>query len=97
VEFAGAEGEAAATFIYRFDIPWPDFRIRLNMALEAIAFKREVIRYTDEELAAPANAEYRMANDRCEALRFVRACFAGRAIHRGMDAWRQQVLALFAQ
>ncbi|MDR1796659.1 MAG: PH domain-containing protein [Clostridiales Family XIII bacterium] len=91
VEFAGADTEAAATFLYRFDVPWDAFRLKLNMALEAIAFKREIIRLTDEELKAPENADYRMANDRSEAVRFVRSSFAGRAIHRGMDSWKQQL------
>ena len=94
VEFAGAENEAAATYVYRFDCPWDVFRIRLSMALEAIAFKRDAIRFSDEELAKPENEIYRMANDRNEALRLVRSCFAGRAIHRSMDSWRARITEL---
>jgi hypothetical protein len=95
VEFAGAEDEAAATFVYRFGGSWDAFRMKLGMALEAIDWKREVIRLTDEELRKPEYDLYRMANDRCEALRFVRGCFAGRAIHRTMESWKKQVKELF--
>ena len=95
VEFAGAEGESAATYVYRFACPWDEFRIKLSMALEAIAFKRDVIRFSDEELLKPENAIYLMANDRNEALNFVRQSFAGRAIHRSMDSWKNQLTELF--
>jgi len=91
IEFAGAENEAAATFVYRFDGSWDAFRINLGMALEAIDWKREVIRLTDEELGKPEYELYRMANDRNEALRFVRSSFAGRGIHRTFESWKTQV------
>ena len=94
LEFAGAKDEAAATFIYRFEGTWADFRIKLGIALEAIAWRREIIRYTDEELRKPENIDYLMTNDRNEALRFVRASFAGRAIHRTMDSWKKQMTNL---
>jgi hypothetical protein len=73
---------------------WDAFRLKLNMALEAIDFKREVIRLTDEELREPEYELYRMASARNEALRTVRAHFAGRAIHRGMDSWKKQLQGL---
>jgi len=91
VEFAGAAEDAAATFVYRFGDDWDGFRMKLGMALEAIAFKREIIRYSDEELGKPENSDFRMTNDRNEAVRFVRGCFAGRAIHRSMDSWKAQL------
>ena len=91
VEFAGAADASAATFVYKFSGAWDDFRVKLGMALEAIAFKREIIRLSDAELEKNENADYRMANDRNEAVRFVRACFVGRAIHRSMDSWKSQV------
>jgi len=91
IEFAGAENEAAATFVYRFDGSWDAFRINLGMALEAIDWKREVIRLTDEELGKPEYELYRMANDRNDALRFVRSSFAGRGIHRTIESWKTQV------
>jgi hypothetical protein len=73
---------------------WDAFRLSLNMALEAIGFKREVIRLTEEEMAQPGHAIHRMAVARCEALRTVRAHFAGRAIHRSMDSWKGQLAEL---
>jgi hypothetical protein len=91
-------GDAAATPADAADAPsataaaWDAFRLRLNMALEAIDFKREVIRLTDEELRAPEHELCRMASARNEALRAVRAHFAGRAIHRGMESWKKQLL-----
>ena len=91
IEFAGAESDAAATFVYRFEGPWNIFRIRLGMALEAIAWKREVIRLTEEEMGKPENDLYRMAEDRNESLRLIRSSFAGRAIHRSLESWKSQV------
>ena len=91
VEFAGAADESAATFVYRFSGDWDAFRIKLGMALEAISFKREIIRLSDSELERSENADYRMANDRNEAVRFVRASFVGRAIHRSLDSWKAAV------
>ena len=91
IEFAGAENESAATFVYRFEGSWDLFRIKLGMALEAIDWKREVIRLTNEELMKPENEIYRMAEDRNEALRFIRSSFVGRAIHRSMESWKSQV------
>ena len=94
IEFAGADNEAAATFVYQFEGSWDMFRIKLGMALEAIDWKRDVIRFTDEELLKPENELYRMAEDRNEALKFIRSSFAGRAIHRSMDSWKTQVTKL---
>ena len=94
VEFAGAENESAATFVYRFEGSWDAFRLKLGMALEAIDWKREVIRLTAEELGKSENDLYRMAEDRNESLRFVRSSFVGRAIHRSMESWKSQVTEL---
>ena len=91
IEFAGADNDAAATFVYRFGEPWDIFRVRLGMALEAIAWKREVIRLSEEEMGKPENDLYRMAEDRNESLRLIRSSFAGRAIHRSLESWKSQV------
>jgi hypothetical protein len=91
IEFAGAENEAAATFVYKFERSWDAFRIKLGMALEAIDWKREVIRLTDEELGKPEYELYRMANDRNDALSFVRSSFIGRGIHRSLESWKTQI------
>ena len=94
IEFAGADNEAAATFVYKFEGAWDMFRIKLGMALEAIDWKRDVIRLTDEELLKPENELYSMAEDRNEALKFIRSSFVGRAIHRSMESWKSQVTKL---
>jgi len=94
IEFAGEEKEAAATFVYKYNGSWDAFRIKLGMALEAIDWKREVIRLTDEELAKPEYELYRMANDRNEELGLVRSSFIGRAIHRSIESWKAQVTEL---
>ncbi|MGI6150878.1 MAG: hypothetical protein ACOYIR_02865 [Christensenellales bacterium] len=93
VEFAVAEDESAATFIYRFQGDFDAFSRAFNRALEAIAFKREVIRLKDDELKRPEYADYAMAIKRNAALRFVRSCFAGRVIHSSPERWKQGMIA----
>ncbi len=95
VEFAGAEGAAAATFVYRFAGSYENFARQLNRALEATAFRREGIRLSDAELAQPQNAIYRMAAERTRAMRLIRGAFAGRAIHSGADSWRKSLVSLW--
>ncbi len=95
VEFAGGQDAAAATFVYRFDGRYEDFAGKLNRALEATAFKREVIRLSEEDLLLPQNDDYRMAVQRTRAIQLIRAGFAGRAIHTGQDSWKKQVLTLW--
>ena len=97
VEFAGEVGTSAATFIYRFDTDFDSFARKLNIALEAIDFKREVIRLSDEELMRPENADYLMAFQRNRSLQFVRSCFVGRVIHRSVDSWKNSILDYFGQ
>ncbi|MCL2712958.1 MAG: hypothetical protein FWD37_06800, partial [Methanomassiliicoccaceae archaeon] len=74
VEFAEAD---TATFVYRTDGNISRSAAMLNRSLEAIKFKREVIRLTDEELLLPENADYRMAAKFTSSLRFIRSNFAG--------------------
>jgi hypothetical protein len=64
--------------------------------LEAIAFKREVIRLTNEELRKPENADYYMAAKRTTALQFIRANFIGRVIHTGADAWKRKLAEMWS-
>lgn len=92
VELALGEESAAATYIYRFHGGKDAFFKRLNHALEAVSFHREVISLTDEELNKADKALYRMAVKRTGALRFLRNCFAGRAIHRTLEAWKSSVI-----
>jgi hypothetical protein len=86
VEFAVAD---SATFVYRTGGDFIAFAKQLNRALEAINFKREVIRLSDDELRKPENANYYMAAKRTAALQFVRANFAGRVIHSGAESWKR--------
>ena len=92
VEFAEAD---TATFVYDTDDDFDGFAQQMNRALEAIDFKREVIRLTDEELLKPENADYRMAAKRNAALRFIRSHFVGRVIHTGADVWKSKLTALW--
>lgn len=91
VEFAVAEGETAATFLYRFDGGFDAFASAFNRALEAIAFRREAIRLSEAELQKPQYADAAMAVRRNAALRFIRAAFAGRVIHASQESWAQGV------
>jgi hypothetical protein len=93
VEFAE---ENSATYVYRTDGDFAAFAKQLNRALEAISFKCEVIRLTDEELQNPEYINYRMASKRTAALQFVRSRFAGRAIHSNPSAWKKKLTELWS-
>lgn len=92
VEFAEAD---AATFIYKTYGDFDGFARQLNRALEAISFRRDVIRMTDEELRKPENADYLMAAKRTAALQFVRSGFTGRIIHSGADTWKRKLTEIW--
>ena len=93
VEFAVAD---SATFVYRTGGDFTAFAKQLNRALEAIDFKREVIRLTDAELRKSENADYYMASKRTAALQFVRANFAGRVIHSSPEAWKRKLTEMWS-
>ncbi len=92
VEFAQTD---AATFVYRTDGDMKTFARQLNRALEAISFKREVIRLTDDELFKPQNSDYFMANERTPAFQYIRNHFAGRAVHSGGETWKRKLQELW--
>ncbi len=92
VEFAEAD---AATFVYKTNGDFDSFAKSLNRALEAISFKREVIRLSDSELLKPENADYLMADERTAALRYIRKHFTGRIIHSSAEAWKRKLLELW--
>jgi hypothetical protein len=96
VEFAVLPGESAATFVYRTGGDFSLFAARLNRALEAINFKREVVRLTDEELRKPGNADYYMAAKRTASLQFIRTNFTGRVIHSSPEAWKRKLTELWS-
>ena len=93
VEFAEAD---SATFVYSTNGDFDSFARRLNHALEAIDFKREVIRLSDAELRKPENADYYMAAKRTAALQFVRSNFTGRVIHSSPEAWQRKLTELWS-
>jgi hypothetical protein len=93
VEFAEAD---SATFVYKTGCDFNGFARQINRALEAINFKREVIRLSDEELRKPDNADYYMAAKRTAALQFVGANFAGRVIHASPEAWKRKLSELWS-
>ena len=93
VEFAEAN---TATFVYKTGGDFNSFAAKLNKALEAIDFKREVIRLTDEELRKPENSDYYMAAKRTAALKFIRSNFAGRVIHSSHDSWKNKLTGLWS-
>jgi len=92
VEFAEAN---SASFVYRTGGDFFAFARQLNRALEAINFKREVIRLSDEELRKPENVDYFMAAKRTTALQFIRANFLGRIIHSSPESWKRNLLNYF--
>ena len=92
VEFAEAN---SATFVYRTGGDFAAFARQLNKALEAISFKREVIRLSYDELRKPENAIYYMAAKRTVALQFVRANFVGRIVHSSPETWKRNLVDHF--
>lgn len=95
VELALGEESSAATYLYRFRGDKDSFFKRLNHAMEAISFHREVVSMPYEELVRPENDLYAMAVKRTGALRFLRSCFTGRAIHRTEESWKRAVDGIF--
>jgi len=91
VEFAVAEETAAATFVYRIAGDRTDFVRRLNRAMEAIDFHREVISMSEDDLNRSENDHYAMAVRRTAALRFMRENLLGRVIHASLDSWTSDV------
>ena len=94
VEFAET---GSATFIYRTGGDFDGFAKQLNRALEAINFKREVIRLSDEELLKFENADYYMASKRTAALQFIRSNFVCRVIHSSPEKWKSNLLSYFKE
>ena len=71
--------EDTATYLYRFSEPKELFIEKLREATEAMGIHREIIYLPQEQLEQ--NPLYRMAVDRSEAVRFLRARSDGRLIH----------------
>lgn len=60
--------------------------------MEAINFKREVIRLSEEELHKREYEDYVMAVKRNISLQFIRKHFGGRVIHSSPEKWKQELL-----
>ena len=93
VEFSESN---TATYVYKTGGDFPGFANKLNRALEAIDFRRDVIRLSDEELRTRNNSDYIMAVKRTKALQLVRANFAGRVIHSGIETWKSKLMGLWS-
>ena len=92
VEFAQVD---SATFIYETGGDFSRFAQQLNRALEAINFKREVIRLSDEDLRKPENVDYFMAAKRTASLQFVRNNFTERLIHSSPESWKRKLTEIW--
>jgi hypothetical protein len=68
----------------------------LNRALEAIEFRRELISMTEQELLLQENVDYNMAAKRTAALKFVRANFVGRVIHKNPETWKRDLTKMWS-
>ncbi|MDR0491302.1 MAG: hypothetical protein LBH28_08695, partial [Oscillospiraceae bacterium] len=85
----------AATFVYKTRGDFDEFARQLNRALEAISFRREVIRLSDEELNKPENTDYYMAAKRTASVQFIRSGFAGRVIHSNVESWKRKLSEIY--
>jgi len=94
VEFAES---GSATFVYQTGGDFSRFAWQLNRSLEAIDFKREVIRISDDELRKPEYTDYYMAAKRTPALQFIRSNFAGRVIHSSTESWKRKLIELWSR
>ncbi len=95
LEMALSEDSSAATYVYRFTGGWNAFAMRLNHAIEAVSFRREVIYLSDGDLERKENALYKMAVKRTPALQFLRKSLDGRVIHRTLESWKKDLDAKF--
>lgn len=95
LEMALSEDSSAATYVYRFSGGWEAFAMRLNHAIEAINFRREVIFLSNEELERKENALYKMSVRRTASLQFLRRSLTGRVIHRTLESWKKDLNTRF--
>ena len=79
-------GEDTATYLYRFSESRELFLANLREATEAMGIHREIIYLPDDQIAA--KPLYRMAVDRSESVRYLRARSDGRLIHSANHAAR---------
>jgi len=91
VELALADNEAAATYLYRIEGDWLTFAGKIDRALEACAFHREVIFLPEEKLNTHKHLADAMVITRTPVLGTLRRAFAGRAIHTSFERWMRDI------
>lgn len=91
VELALADNEAAATYLYRVEDSWDEFSERIDQALEAAGFRREIILLSEDKLSSPEHIEKAMLIKRSPAIQMLRRCFLGRAIHSSQERWLRDI------
>ncbi len=100
LEVIASQPLAQATYI--FGCPpepsaWPFVWRDLNLALEAVDFRREAIYLSAADLAKPERQRDLAALRFCPALSTLRDQYLGRIIHRGLSGWRDQLRHLVAK
>lgn len=91
VELALADNEVAATYLYRVENSWDEFSGRIDQALEAAGFRREIILLSEDKLSSPEHIEKAMLIKRSPAIQMLRRCFLGRAIHSSQERWLRDI------
>jgi len=91
VELALADNEAAATYLYRVEGSWDTFSARIDQALEAAGFQREINLLAEDKLSSPEHVEKAMLIKRSPAIQMLRRCFVGRAIHSSWERWMRDI------
>lgn len=91
LEFLVGDDDSAATYLYSYAGSYVDFLFKACHALEAIGFRRDVIRKTEKDLREIDDSLYLMALKRNKSLKYLREKFVGRIIHSSMDRWRDEI------
>jgi len=95
-EVTNEEGHATYFFRIKEDgKPSPDDVKRkvkeINRSMQALNFRRDVIRASDDEIKSDKFSRYRVALRKLPYLNRIRQDFIGRAIHTSEESWRKEV------
>jgi len=95
-EVTNEEGHATYFFRIKEDgKPSPDDVKRkvkeINRSMQALNFRRDVIRASDDEIKSDKFSRYRVALRKLPYLNRIRQDFIGRAIHTSEKSWRKEV------
>ncbi|MEA4890565.1 MAG: hypothetical protein VB070_14000 [Clostridiaceae bacterium] len=94
LEVIASQPLAQATYIFARPpelSAWPAVWRDLNLALEAVDFRREALYLSAADLAKPDRQRDQAALRFCPALSRLRDHYLGRIIHRGLTGWRDQL------